>query len=221
MNKNIRYIKTYISNEHKILCLNSCNLCPFLLFDKNNKTVRCSKYTDKITIDNKFYSNIINCNINAYSISGPVFLPLSNINIPDWCGLDKDIISANNNIKLYYKTGFNQSTSVNNILTNLPVESSYYVNYNNKLIKLESNFNKLPAIIEKTEKTHSILNICSCCGNNKNDVDRNNNLGMCNDCWEKHKNNKNIKYYSYVNNFRLKRNSTWIKDINEKIEEIL
>ncbi len=226
MDKNIRYIKTYIDNNPKVLCMNTCNLCPFLIFDRVDKMVRCSKFTFKFKSTRSFYSNIIECNINAYSISGDVSMPLTIINIPDWCGLSKFILEAQKQNHIYFKTSHNMYDYVINESTTLPAVSSHYTQYNNKLIKLETTSNKLPAKFEdfkKTEpiKNYPVLKSCSCCGSMKINIDRDKNLGMCDECWEKYKDDKDIKYKSYVNNFRLKRNSTWIKDINKKIEEIL
>ena len=52
-----------------------------------------------------------------------------------------------------------------------------------------------------------------------NTIDRNKNLGMCNDCWDKISNKKdnNELYFAYINNFRLKRKSTYSKSEFKKV----
>ena len=222
MNKNARYIKTYIDNRPGLLRLTSCNLCPFLSFDKKNRMVRCSRFTYNIKNSPDLFSNIIDTSINAYSISGNICLPLTDINIPDWCKLAKDSLDGQNGVYLYYKDDSNNTQVVNNIITTLPITSSTLAYHDRKLTKLiTKDIKTVPALPANTFPPYRkpFLNKCSCCGEEKEKIDRNKNIGMCDSCWDKYKDDEKSKYFSFVNNFRLKRNSTWIDKIDKKIEE--
>ena len=54
--------------------------------------------------------------------------------------------------------------------------------------------------------------VCSVCGEEDETVNRDEHYGMCDTCWEQHKDNKDACSLAYVNNFRLKRGKSTKKD---------
>ena len=223
---NTRYIKTKVNDTPRILHLLSCNLCPFLQFGVGihvTNITRCSKY-------HSISTNITDHDVYSYSIMGDRSLPLKDIAIPTWCGLPQGICLVNATGDMYVRNGHNSCETVPHIYQNLVVISGLYVQYNVKLEKLVSGTQKnaiffpsvedIKALPENTTtKTYKSLSTCSCCGQSAENVDRNKNLGMCPKCWEENKDNDEMKHFAYVNNFRLKRNSTWTEEIHKKIKE--
>jgi hypothetical protein len=95
----------------------------------------------------------------------------------------------------------------------LAEDISYVLNYKSQSI--DNIINKLN-IIDNTniiikednsniKKIEIKLDICSSCGEQKENVDRNVNLGMCIDCWNQNNNDETIKKQTFIKNFRLKR----------------
>ena len=53
--------------------------------------------------------------------------------------------------------------------------------------------------------------ICSSCGKEKEFVKRDENMGMCNVCWDLYKDDESKKKQAFINNFRLKRDKNFLK----------
>jgi hypothetical protein len=220
--KNMRYVKTKIDDTPKILHLLTCNLCPFLMFDHNYKIARCARY-------HSISSDTIDSNIYSYSVHGENIVPIKEVNIPNWCGLCKDAKEINIDTSMYVKNGHNKFETIPNIINNLVIISGFYVSYDLKLTKLISGSNKntitFPqprspiALPESTNTTVTpTFRTCSCCGELMEGVSRKKNYGMCPKCWEENKNNKKVKEFAFINNFRLKRSAAWSKDTYKKIK---
>ncbi|MFW6272832.1 MAG: hypothetical protein ACOC2U_03535, partial [bacterium] len=64
------------------------------------------------------------------------------------------------------------------------------------------------------------LKECSHCGEKYISIDRKKNIGMCEKCWNLYKENKDEKYFSYINNFRLKRKSTRLEKIDKIVGDL-
>jgi len=231
MGKNTRYIKTEVDNTPKILHLLSCNLCPLLTYDDGPKVSRCAKYHSITT-------NITDNNIYSYSAQGDCTVPIKQVDIPDWCGLSEGESLVKATGDMFVKDGHNSYKIVHNIYQNLVVMSGLCVDYDVKLMKLVSgsnknaisfSYNRNRALPERTTTYSSnptptppvpTLRTCSCCGELLEDVSRKKNFGMCPTCWEKHKDDKKVKEFAFINNFRLKRAATWTDESYKKIKEI-
>ena len=85
--------------------------------------------------------------------------------------------------------------------------------------KFKNNYAPKESKIKKINSDYQKLDTCSCCGERKEKVDRNKNIGMCPDCWDKNKNNKKMKNFSFINNFRLKRNKKWVDEKFKKTDK--
>lgn len=226
--KTVRYIKTKVDDRNCILHQVNCNHCPFMVFDRIYVTVRCRKFRDLAKYDD-FITKV-----NGYSIVGSNAQPLNTINIPNWCQLAGTIESVQNDSWVYTKSNsLDYNTEFNN--NSLNVISSNVVIWDAngdalKIIdKLKSNYasnvgtkstrNTKLSEFTKTNFEYIRLDTCSCCGEKKEKVDRDKKSGMCSGCWDKYKDDKHLRNFSFINNFRLKRNKDWIDEKFKKIEK--
>lgn len=224
MGTNTRYIKTEIDNTPKVLHLLNCNLCPFLIYYNGPKVSRCAKYKSENG------NNITDTNIYSYSSHGDCVVPIKKVDIPDWCKLTQGESIAKATGDMFVKDGHNSYKTVPDIYQNLVVMSELYVEYDLKLMKLVSgtnrnginiSYNKNRALPERTTTylppTPSAIPVptlrtCSCCGELTEGVNREKNIGMCPTCWEKYKDDKEMKEFAFINNFRLKRSASWTEE---------
>lgn len=197
----IKYLITKIDNEPHIVCVSKCNFCPFFSLDEIGFECFCireernkPKYIDKV---------------NCVTYANNKRFTTNEIKRPNWCSLDEFLIGDNINNYMYYRSGKHTISceKVDNP-EQLPIIFDTYL----KLSK--GNIVKDNKKIEKENFQlieHKNKNICSCCGQNKEDVDRNKNMGLCKDCYQDVINNQNDELLSfiYINNFRLKRKSTY------------
>lgn len=197
----IKYLITKIDNEPHIVCVSKCNFCPFFSLDEIGFECFCireernkPKYIDKV---------------NCVTYANNKRFTTNEIKRPNWCSLDEFLIGDNINNYMYYRSGKHTISceKVDNP-EQLPIIFDTYL----KLSK--GNIVKDNKKIEKENFQlieHKNKNICSCCGQNKEDVDRNKNMGLCKDCYQDVINNQNDELLSfiYMNNFRLKRKSTY------------
>jgi len=182
-----KYLLTYYKNETVILSISNCNKCPLLNIDFTNKSCKCRYNSYRLVKD-----NISNYNENLYRV-------FDYINIPNWCRLSNNTQDLkNSNIFKIFKNSI--SISKNNLdisklktieYFNITDMTDFVYDYTKK-----SNYNNIKKINHK---------ICSLCGEEDDNVNRNNNYGMCDSCWEISKHNEYNKKLSYINNFRLKR----------------
>lgn len=224
-----RYIKTEIDGSASILKINSCNLCPFFMYMKSEGNTRCAKYFSPSS-----KSNITCPNIYSYTISNNNAFPIQSIDIPVWCGLHKTKETVKEDKNLYIRNGQNRYMEIPTDDKNLVTLSSLFVDYDknlNKLVYVTDTPNTPYKYLMNEEKetslppfdvtdSYKVKRECSCCGDNKEDIDRTKNLGMCTTCWEQYKDNEEYKYFAFINNFRLKRKSTWTDVISKKIKEV-
>ena len=196
---NLKFIGTKIDNNNCIMSMTTCNLCPF--FDINPKTKKsfCSK--------EKTIKKLI---VPTYSFlyRDGYYYPLLDIYIPEWCELDKfstDVLSHKEII--YLKSG-EVTHDIIDSFNGFDIISHRLVKYNGcKLVtdpkKIVNGYNYQYVPLE------DIKNYCSFCGQDKSDVDRLKNFGMCESCIELTKNDEIKLNQAYINNFRLKRKSTY------------
>ena len=218
MNK--RYIRTEIGGEKRIMELDSCNLCPLLYFNHEDKEIRCLKYNRPFKDIDARDSNIIKKCTNGFKFCRGIYLPLEDIKIPDWCGLSNDVTCIQSEI--FIKTGQNSYNDYYGMLDCFKIVLSKEVEYDNCFIKLiEKNSHRKVTTNFKNETNTRYLppkksDECSYCGENDSSVDRRIKNGMCDKCWDLYKDSKDEKYLSYINNFRLKRKSTRLEKIDKK-----
>jgi hypothetical protein len=222
---NVRYVKTKIDDKNCILHQINCNFCPFMIFDKINVAAKCQKFKD-LDKYNDFISKI-----NGYSVNEKGNAqPFTKIDIPNWCQLAGTIESVQNDRWVYTKSKLIQYKTEYNDKSILPVISSNVVIYNVdgtelKIVKkFKNNYeSKLTDNIYKSKtkpnSEYIKLETCSCCGKKKEKVDRDKNIGMCSECWDKNKDDVKMKNFSYINNFRLKRSKDWVDEKFKKVEK--
>lgn len=196
MPNNKRYIFVDIDGNRQLMCMFKCNFCPHLKIDKSTKMATCDNMKQDLELVRAY----------GYSVGGD-YIPLSIINIPDSCNLPELVEDA---IAKSPLTHIRQAKII----------SDKYVDYDrmmklkstNKINDVSSQKNRfssnLPATIEKP-KAIIKKDTCSCCGEEKENVKRDVNNGMCSDCFEKYRNDKDKLQFTFINNFRLKRDSTY------------
>lgn len=238
MKKNIRFIKTKVSDDNVYLLLTKCDYCPYFCKDKYISKVRCGKSFNSPNGD-----NVITSNVRFMIMDNNLVVEDSDTIIPHWCTLSDKMKTEMDSKMIRYKSrGFIYEMlsffikGEDKIIPDMYVKHKYgsdELEYNeggklylqNQVINQPIKSNTVSPVYStpRTFQTYTppiIKNICSCCGEDKEDVKRNINNGICSDCFIK--NNNTLKYNSYINNFRLKRKSDWSKDnfkiINNLIE---
>lgn len=225
---NSKCIGTKVDGKNAIMRLNTCNMCPFLTFDPFIKTAFCrNPKEDHLT------KKVITISY-AYMYNDGYHFPLNDVFIPDWCQLSDltaDVIAYK---KISYQEGGNVYTDTIQNFTEFHIYSDKNLKFNGcKLETRVSSSNQQKSLPQSTSNIDSSditrfsysstpyvkKDTCSSCGEYKEEVDRNKNLGMCNDCWDKISNKKhnNELYFAYINNFRLKRKSTYSKSEFKKV----
>jgi hypothetical protein len=226
-----RYIRTSVDNRPTILLLTKCNFCPFFKVD-TNKFSRCLRFKD---VDNRDTITYIHAYSFKYSsvYDGCLNEPTFDVDIPKWCKLDESLASDKVDLAMYtvVKDEIIRTTNVANTLvvisdkfikrdrdfkyitdkipttTKTPQETRY-----------ENEYSRLPVITPTIPEVKKL--ICSCCGESMETVERNKNLGMCKTCWDENNNNIEIKKFSFINNFRLKRKNDYIPKFVKIVSEI-
>lgn len=227
MKKNIRFIKTKISDDNAYVLLTKCDYCPHFLKDKSIGKVSCGNSFNSLNND-----NIIQSDVRFMLKNNNLVVQDSDTLIPEWCTLSDKMKDEMDKSRIVYKSrGFIYklispfSKGVDKIIPDVYIRHKYEsdeLEYNeegkiyitNQILKKENdkivNNTNHVTTIPFTNYTKIIdKNICSSCGEDRDDVKRSENDGMCNDCYEKNKFDNMLKYYSFINNFRLKRKSDW------------
>lgn len=206
-----KYVFTKIDKRPHYLIMDRCNHCPFLINDFQNSNAKCGKF-----VDTKSTSENYICRVHGYIQTKPGTSKmeiLSEIPIPSWCGLPNHIIDISPNDNIHYiKNGKLIIESGQNYANTISIIKSDEIKYSNedgdslitKSKKSKYKYNK----IKITPNTK----LCSSCGEDKEDVDREVHNGMCKGCRKMYKKDKNKLYSSFINNFRLKRRESWKKE---------
>ena len=245
MGKNVRFLKTRVNKDDIYMIMHKCNLCPFLMVDKDNFRGLCGHPKKDKSID-----NTVNDDIMYYEYINGKTTILNNCDIPDFCYLSKNLKEEFEKERLTYKKDediyvfHSPRTGDEKILSEIYIcstETSEFT-YSDKFQKFQEAKNKyherrntttlniLNRVIEigqeagqeveYVEHTTTIVgDICSCCGERKEDVNRISNNGMCNDCYEQSKTDFNTLCNSKINNFRLKRDKDFLEKDYKKIEK--
>jgi hypothetical protein len=209
--KNVRYIRTKVDNNPVCLMLTKCNYCPFFKLMRNeDKKGICKVYynLEDINLSNKIKD------IYGYSFSENVYEVISDIDIPNWCGLeDKHENIKDLNIYFTFEENNNgcEFKVESSDVEKLDIIGDYILKYSKGYKLTKSSYNKNGYLTkESRDLFNSIISnkykkICSCCGKEKDNVKRSEHIGMCSECWDKYKLNYKKYKLSYINNFRLKR----------------
>lgn len=208
-----RYIYTKVDKIPQFLVLEKCNLCPFLINNFKGGEALCAKYINTKPVIGKrdnFITTVhgyIQRKANSQKLD--IF---SDIYIPDWCELPNhltkisvnDVITTIKNGNLYMESGQNYSNMVR-------VIDSSFVKYDDDNENLISKTEESTYINHNNSTPTSYKNkcVCSFCGEEKEDVNRNDHIGMCDVCWGKFKFSHPKRYNAKINNFRLKRKEDW------------
>lgn len=186
-----KYLKTIVDYRPTIISFESkCNNCPFLFVNTKNRIVQCLK--SKKTIQE----------LSSYISYKGKTSPINDISLPYWCELSpsvskvmKDLITEVDGEEIKQRKDTSKMTI---IVSNETIRWAGNQLTLRDVKRKNDNFNDNPII--KYNK------ICSHCSKEKEDVDRKKNFGMCQDCFNKYKNDEKLTYFSLINNFRLKRN---------------
>lgn len=229
----IKYLKT-LNNEGKLVIhkIFGCEDCILMSYDKKIAECKCRCFSgekDNIVLDNVavYYNNkeyvFEHIDIPSWcglskSLdeiahgNGKLYITDNNSKVYI---LNKDADFINKEIKFLLPKRTFDIYKYKDIITCelLADDISYVLNYKPQSIEeiinnmniIDNNSEEIE-IKEETEETEIKLNICSNCGEKKQNINRNINFGMCEECWINNSNNENVKKKSFINNFRLKRN---------------
>lgn len=206
-----KYISTKVDGEVVTLCLSKCNLCPFMSLDVKSKTAYCVKNSINTTLPKKFIKTIY-----SYMYMDGYHYSLMDIDLPTWCTLPEDFFECIKD-KLYY-------TKVKDQIKCEVFEDSVsrqIINDNNiKYIKdtlVTDNSSFAKNMTTTKYEPPKPTNTCSVCGDDKEEVDRTKNMGMCDDCWKQYQFDDEKNNFAYINNFRLKRKAKFSSNNFKKI----
>jgi len=219
-----KYIRTFYNDEKAIIRMSGCQHCPLMRYDQNLFMCECRFFRSPET-------NVVKDFVLVYSKNQQRVMDL--INTPNWCLLPNSYLEmlVNNDIYSLMNGGIRVTTSPNNTSINLidasdqnyslnnvtkykeqqqstiiipdhrdmdDILNPFYDDYHNYR-PLNNNTFTTPPVVKK-------YNVCSLCGEEDESVERNENMGMCDDCWEEASDDQNKLNQAYINNFRLKRN---------------
>jgi len=214
VDKTYRYIFTKVDGKPQFLVMRKCNLCPYLINGFKKGEALCGKY---INVKSSFVDKNFISKVHGYIQRKPGTQNmdiLSMVDIPFWCGLPNHLtqISHNGTIhtikdgKIFLESGQNYANLVQ-------VKDASFVEYDDKheslITKVEKPTHRNYATSTGSSWKSKYLTLCSFCGKEKDEVDRNNHLGMCDSCWDKNKFSHPKRHTSFINNFRLKRKEDW------------
>jgi len=244
--KTIRFIKTKIEDKNAFLIMSKCNLCPYAFVTEGGKRLLCSYHNNTNTLvkshlefkpDDIFHRSFDDCDIPSWCNLPKNLGDEMNHKIVTYryCGklMEDESIYDKENEKPIFETCVVKGGS----------DTLRYTDHYKKSLKLKERYNTLkekrnelnlvqntaiPATVMdsiirynqvQTQTSSFYLNeICSCCGERKESVDRTVNNGMCTECYDNNKTNEDIEYNSVINNFRLKRKVSFESKIFKRVE---
>lgn len=190
-----KYVITNVDNKPTLLAVSKCNFCPFFKFDSIKFECKCTKQ------DPHLPERLLQKTNAARYIDGYQY-PMDDIKLPDWCELSVLDFDCKLDDILYYK----RDKLIIGEPFDCPVDID--ITEDNSIKRVGQGLFKSEYI--KIDKVVTpILTICSSCGKDKKDVDRNKNIGLCGDCLSTINNDSKKVQFAYINNFRLKRKSTY------------
>ena len=222
-----RYLFTKIDEKPHFLIMSKCNFCPFMINDFKNGDTKCGKFCNPTSKHEHkhFLQTVYGYMQKGYGTMDMEVL--TTIGIPTWCNLPNHLtkISPNDAIhtivngKLYSESGQNYANTVQIIsddevmFSKEDFETLVLVPKGKKIITYGKDGRRFPATstssIETTPEPIKGINVCSFCGEDKENVNRDDHIGMCDGCWDKYKFSHPKRRISKINNFRLKRRESW------------
>jgi hypothetical protein len=236
-----KFIRTYYNDEKVIMKLTGCQFCPLMRFDMINTRCLCRYFS------NELQDTVVDVFVIDYSEKGVVE---DKIKIPRWCGLSdsieellKDrttyrafpssvIINDEDDCdddKLPFVDAEKQKNEEDIIMEKFMIQLSRRpANFDPEEfidgeVNIHRDFTNSPEEeagkygFQVPIKKHEV---CSACGEEDETVKRNENIGMCEDCWNEYQFNEEKKKQAFVNNFRMKRNKDFPKEPFKIIDEI-
>lgn len=215
-----RYVFTKIDKKPMFMIMNKCNLCPFAINDHLKGRALCSKYDNpKSTLEHKNWIGKVYGYLHKKTTYNRTEM-LTQLEIPFWCRLSKNAagLSINDTVN-YIKNGHLVTESGHTSDVSIAIVDTRYIDFSK--IDGESLVYKPVENKKTTRKTYKHNDtspttttppprkLCSSCGKEKLEINRKIHNGMCDECWGEHKDDKEILYKSYINNFRLKRKKSW------------
>lgn len=237
MGNSVRFLKTRVDKDDIYMIMHKCNLCPFLMIDKENYRAVCGNPKKSKDENDTIKEDIMFSELNNRYIIHDV------CDIPSFCYLSKNLKEEFDNSELKLKKGENiyvlnsprtgderilsevyvclkengeftysdkfqkylfAKTKFNDRITNKKQLSGKEKNDDIKVVEINK---EKSVIVNHTQLNNYMVNqICSCCGERKEDVNRMTNNGMCYECYEKVKTDNKLLFNSIINNFRIKRN---------------
>ena len=221
----IKYIRTFYNDEKVIIKLSGCQTCPMMKFDIIKTKCICRYFND-------YYGNsVIDPFIINYTDDGIVN---ENIKIPVWCGLSdsmSDLLKFRTIFKAFKSTILVDANDKSDDSKLEIIDAEKLKNENDTMLeKFLLQIAGRPSELENDdtkytdfEQVNQIANygyqtetkkfeICSLCGEDDESVKRNNNIGMCDECWEASENDEHKKKQAFINNFRMKRDKDFFKE---------
>lgn len=206
MANNLKYIGSKVDDKPGVLCLGTCNMCPYLHIEPHSKTTFC-KNPKEPDLVKKFINSLY-----SYTYIDGYYFPLVDIPIPEWCQLDDIVSDVIMRKKITYKKSGDIHVESIESFGAMDFFSYKNVKYNGSKLVLNIKYIRDRENEYKPQYAAPIpIKPCSFCGEDKSEVDRTKNLGMCNDCWDRlsKKNDNDKVYFAYMNNFRLKRKAPY------------
>lgn len=219
MSKYIRIIKDFGGVKKPVVArINTCNYCPLMLFNPNISTVNCRGFK------NESYDNII----DGFVMNNIGHQLLDKINIPIWCKLPNNIFELTEIQKTYFVKEHTFIVSREAFLApSTIIDSSFLSNFGEEVKEDSTDFLSFMKKNAKESIKNSFKDFkfdfndldndriieskiivgekCSLCGEEKTEITRNKNIGMCDECFNINKDNDEQIKIAFINNFRLKR----------------
>lgn len=241
-----RYIRTFYNDDKVIMKLDGCQICPMMRFDVLNVKCTCRYFSNRFTRDNTVNPFVIDYTedgIVKEQTKQPLWCELpytlkdlteyrttfrafrSSILVDDNDGCDDiklDIIDAgvlrNQEDILLEKFLLQLNGTRFDKVAFDPEDRTDgdEVNIHRDFDELEKQYGSVYGYQIPVDK-HGL---CSLCGEEDETVKRNKNIGMCDDCWNSHKDDEEKKKQAFINNFRMKRNKDFPKESFKTIDGI-
>lgn len=244
-----KFIRTFYNDEKVIMKLNGCQYCPLMRFDMDKSKCNCRMFFNEMqdsTVD-VFVINYTDKGVVQDRIKIPRWCLLSDsiedllknrttyrafpssvlINEEDDCDDNKlefidaeklrneeDIIMENFMAQLSQRpANFNPEEFIDG---EVDIHRDFTNQFNAR------NFSSIEADAEKYgfQIPNKKQEVCSVCGEEDESVKRNNNIGMCDDCWDTYQDDEEKKKQAFINNFRMKRNKDFPKQSFKIVDEI-
>lgn len=216
-----KYARIRNNDKTSVFKINGCDSCPFMKFSLKDSIAKCKMYSDEKE------SDVVDIFVVNHCDDGIIY---DRIDTPKWCGLpnnESEVFISNvvyrpflNSVMMSIMNKEEMDFDVNPPI----IDIEYYKNsgdkritdYLSQFVDRESDrWSKLykemgRAARNDTPTPTPKVQVCSNCGEDDENVKRDLNYGMCDECWKLHKNNKKILNKTFINNFRLKRNKSVI-----------